>query len=76
MPKTPQQDGQVNWIKDKFKPLQPKPKGWFTLKEIMQISGNSRSVVQDRLEQMIKEGEIQVIECLENGHRMKAYGKK
>lgn len=76
MRKIPQQDGQVNWIKENFSPLPAKPKGWFTVKEIQAITGNSRSVVWERLGQMIKAGEIQAMDCLENGHRVKAYGKK
>lgn len=66
----------MNWIKEKFKPLPKRPKGWVTQNEIQEMTGNSRSVVQKKLGEMIKAGEIQVMECLENGHRVKVYGKK
>ena len=66
----------MNWIKENFKPLPVRPKGWVTQKEIQEMTGNSRSVVQKKLDEMIKAGEIQVMECLENGHRVKVYGKK
>ena len=66
----------MNWIKEKFKPLPKRPKGWVTQKEIQEMTGNSRSVVQKKLDEMIKAGEIQFMECLENGHRVKVYGKK
>ena len=76
MRKVSQQNGQIDWIKECFKPLPARPKGWVTQKEVQQITGNSRSSVQEKLTEMIKAGEIQVIECLENGHRVKVYGKK
>jgi len=66
----------MNWIKENFKPLPARPKGWVTQKEIQEMTGNSRSVVQKKLYEMIKAGEIQFMECLENGHRVKVYGKK
>ena len=66
----------MNWIKENFKPLPARPKGWVTQKEIQEMTGNSRSVVQKKLDEMIKAGEIQFMECLENGHRVKVYGKK
>ena len=66
----------MNWIKESFKPLPARPKGWVTQKEIQEMTGNSRSVVQKKLDEMIKAGEIQFMECLENGHRVKVYGKK
>jgi hypothetical protein len=66
----------MEWIKETFSRLGPKPKGWYTAREIMEITGNSRSVVAVKLAEMVKNGEIEVIECLENGHRIKAYNKK
>lgn len=66
----------MEWIKEHFTKLGPKPKGWYSAKDIHEISGNSRSVVQLKISEMLKNGELDVMECLENGHRVKVYKKK
>ncbi len=66
----------MEWIKEHFTKLGPKPKGWYSAKDIQEISGNSRSVVWEKINEMMKSGELEMMECLENGHRVKVYKKK
>lgn len=66
----------MDWIKDTFKALLPKPKGWVTINDIVKHTGNSRKTVQDRVKKMVSEGQLEAMDCIENNHRAKCYRKK
>ena len=76
MRKVSQQDGQVEWFKKKLNGYPPKPEGWYTINEIAEMTGNGTKLVSERLKKMAKDGEIEEMKCLINGHICNAYRKK
>ena len=66
----------MNWIKETFAKPPAKPKGWVTISEIAKQTGNSRKTVDERVKKMVADGILEVMECMENNHRVKCYRKK
>lgn len=66
----------MNWVKEAFKPCGPKPKGWVSISDIVKQTGNGRKLIAQRLRAMVESGELEAMECVENGHRVKCYKKK
>lgn len=66
----------MNWVKEAFKPCVPKPKGWLSIADIVAQTGNNRKLIAQRLRNMVEAGELEVMECVENGRRIKCYKKK
>lgn len=66
----------MNWVKEAFKTCVPKPKGWLSIADIVAQTGNNRKLIAQRLRNMVEAGELEVMECVENGRRIKCYKKK
>lgn len=69
-------NGQVDWIKDKFCLPPSKPKGWVTVSDIVEITGNLRKTVSQRVRIMVESGDLEEMECMVKGKRCKCYRKK
>lgn len=66
----------MKWVKETFTRNKPKPKGWVTVNDIVQMTGNNRRTVSSRLLAMVKNNELEVMDCMENGKNAKCYKKK
>lgn len=63
-----------SFIKDKLKPIPTvKPKGWFTINELIERSGMARHCVRDRLSKGIDNKEIESMEIIQDGRKIKCY---
>lgn len=69
-------NGQIEWIKKTFSSPPKKPDGWFTVSDISKITGDTYKTVADRVKKMLHNGELDIMECIENGKRQKCYRKK
>lgn len=76
MRKASHEDGQIEWIKEAFKSLQPPPKGWVTVYDIEKQTGQKRTTISQRVNQMVNDGILDVRDCLINGRIGKCYKKK
>lgn len=66
----------MNWVKQTFKKLPVKPKGWVSINDIVTQTGNNRRTVAFRVSGMVTAGELMVMDATENGRRVKVYKKK
>lgn len=66
----------MNWVKENFSKAPAKPKGWVTISDIVKQTGNNRKSVETKLREMVDNGQLEVMECMENKHRAKCYRQK
>lgn len=63
-----------SFIKDKLKPLPTvKPKGWFTITELVKKTGMSRWSINDKLKKGVERKELEAMEIILDGRKMKCY---
>ncbi len=65
----------MNWIKENFSPMQSKPKGWVSVRDIMNETGNNRKTIAERLRNMVAIGELECQKFLEDGKVCNCYKK-
>ena len=63
------------WVNQMFKLAPPRPKGWFTIEEISQKTKTNRRTVAYRVAQYLLNGKLEIMDCMENGKRVKCYKK-
>lgn len=64
------------WVNEMFKLPEQRPKGWFTVQEISEKTKTNKRTVAYRIAQYVLNGQLEVMECLENSKRAKCYKKK
>lgn len=75
MRNTPHKDGQVDWVKQSFG-KQTKPKGWLTVKDVVEQSGNHFVTVKIKLKAMVDSGQLESMWCFDKGIRCLCYRQK
>ena len=68
-------NGQVDWIKEAFKPIPKKPIGWYTATDICKQTGQGQSTVRRRLSEMVDDGQLEVMQCMVGNSVVKCYRK-
>lgn len=64
------------WIDAMFKPLPPKPDGWFTVNEVAEKTNSNARTIRGKIYEMTKRNELLVMDCLINGKVAKCYKRK
>lgn len=64
------------WVKEAFKDYPSKPEGWFTVNDIVKLTGANARTIRGRIRQMLDNNELDVMDILENGKHGKCYRKK
>lgn len=66
----------MDWVKEVFQKYEPKPKGWVTVNEINEQTGQSLSTVRRKVTEMVKGGILEEMWCMDKGIKVKCYRKK
>ncbi len=66
----------MKWITENFKKIPPKPKDWYSVADIVRISGESDTKARKKLKEMKDRGELITEYFMQNGAKTLCYKKK
>lgn len=65
-----------DWVTENFSTLPPKPKGWKSISDIVEQTGINERTLRYRISNMMQNGELDVMSCLDKGKVTKCYKPK
>ena len=66
----------MEWVKEAFKKIPEKPKGWVTVVDIQKETSQPETTIRRRLKAMVDNGVLGKMWCMDNGVKSLCYRKK